>query len=212
LLRFEPLRSWGAALWSIAMRFRHLLLAPLAAATLAQGAAAATIWSEGVDGDLSSNRAAPTALAVALGTNSIIGSVTSTDRDYFRITIPSGATLEQINLAAYGVDNLAFFAIQSGMQITVDPAAPTAAPLLGYVHTGSGLVGTDILDDMGAQSDAIGFTPPLGPGDYSLWMQQTNPVVTSYSFDLVVVPEPSAGALLGLGLAGLAIAGRHRAR
>jgi hypothetical protein len=193
------------------MSFRSLALASLTAASLAQSAAAATVWDEGVNGDLSSDRLAPTALSLSLGTNRIIGSVTSGERDYFRFTVPVGAAFSQLNLAAYGTANLGFLAIQTGTQITVDPAAPSAAPLLGYVHTSLGLVGSDILDDMGTGAGAIQFTPPLGPGDYSFWMQQTSAVLTSYTFDVLIVPEPSVASLLATGLAALTIARRGRA-
>ena len=93
----------------------------------------------------------------------------------------------------------------------MDPAVPSAGPLLGYVHTAGTLRGTDILDDMGAGFGAMQFTPPLGPGDYSFWMQQINAVLTTYTFDLVVVPEPSVAALLAAGLVGLAVTRRLRA-
>ena len=109
------------------MRFRTLPWTAVLSLALAEGAAAATIWNEATDGDLSSTNSAPTALAVAVGTNSVAGSVTGGERDYFRITIPAGATLSEIRLAAYGANNLGFFAIQSGTQITVNPLAPSDA-------------------------------------------------------------------------------------
>ena len=197
------------------MKLRNLALGLPLAAVVAQGAVAATIWDEGVSGDLSNDRANPTLLTLAVGTNTIIGSVTAGERDYFRFNLPGGNTFTQLNLAAYSPSNLGFLAVQSGTQITVDPLAPTAAPLLGYVHTSNTQVGTDILDDMAASNllspPAIGFVPPLGPGDYSFWMQQTSAVLTDYTFDVVVVPEPSAAALLGLGLGALALVARRRA-
>ena len=192
------------------MRLRPFALAALVAVAHAQSAAAGTVWNEfGPQGDLSNDRLAPTLLSLSSGTNSVTGAVTAGERDYFRITVPDGASLAQIVLAAYGTNNRGFFAIQEGTQITVDPAAASAAPLLGYVHTAGTLRGTDILDDMGAGFGAMQFTPPLGPGDYSFWMQQVNAVLTTYTFDLVIVPEPSVASLFAAGLVALAIA-RHR--
>ncbi len=57
---------------------------------------------------------------------------------------------------------------------------------------------------------AIGFQVPLGSGPYTLWLQQTNAVLTGYQFDITVVPEPGTIALLAVGLVGLLAAGRRR--
>ena len=72
------------------------------------------------------------------------------------------------------------------------------------------MLGTNILDDMGVGSGAIGFIPPLGAGTYSFWLQQTGGAVIGYGLDFVVVPEPTAAGLLSLGLLGLAFVGRRR--
>jgi hypothetical protein len=193
------------------VRLRTLALAALVGVAQAQGAGAGTVWNEsGPEGDLSNNRLAPTLLSLSSGPNSVTGAVTAGERDYFRITVPENASLAQIVLAAYGTNNLGFFAIQRGTQITVDPAGASAAPLLGWVHTTRGLAGTNILDNLGNGAGAMGFTPPLGPGDYSFWMQQANAVLTTYTFDLVIVPEPSVASLLAAGLVGLALARRRR--
>ena len=192
------------------MRFARTLGAVVSALVLGQEAAAATIWDEGVNGDLSNDRLNPTVLVLGLGSNTIIGSVTAGERDYFRINVAGGESFTQLFLAAYSPTNLSFLAIQSGTQVTVDPAAPVAGPLLGWMHPDTPFVGSDVLDDIGSGAGAIGFVPPLGPGDYSFWMQQTNPIVTSYTFDLILVPEPGTLLLVGLGLLALAARSRHR--
>ena len=58
------------------MRFQSFALISVLA-VFAQGAAAASVWNESVDGDLSNDRANPTPLTLAVGSNSITGSVTS---------------------------------------------------------------------------------------------------------------------------------------
>ena len=60
-------------------------------------------------------------------------------------------------------------------------------------------VGLDILPEMGAKADAARFTPPLGAGQYSVWLQDSNIAPSNYTlrFEVAAVPEP-ATALLGL--------------
>jgi hypothetical protein len=182
-------------------------------AVFAQSATGATIWDEAVNGDLSGNRLAPSSLGVlAVGTNTLLGSTTSGDLDYFTFTVPAGAAFSQMNLAAYGASNLAFIAIQSGSVFTEPNTGTNPANLMGYVHPGPALVGTDLLDNMAASNlltpPAQGFSVPLGPGDYVFWMQQTSPTPTSYTWDVIVVPEPTVASLLALGLGALAFVRR----
>lgn len=194
-------------------RFQTIVLAGFIAAAFAHSAAAVTIWDESVNGDLSGDPAAPTVLAIGLGTNSITGTADA-DQDFFTITVPDGANFTQLLLTSFeSTDDLAFLAIQSGPMIT-DLTVPDN--LLGWLHTSVAFVGTDILDDL-ALSDsagAIGFTVPLGPGTYTLVMQQTNPGLVAYGFDLIIepvaVPEPPMAALFVLGLGALAVVTRRR--
>lgn len=184
---------------------------------IAQSATGATIWNETVNGDLSGNRLVPTNLGVlALGTSTLLGSTTSGDLDYFTFTLPAGGFFSQMNLGAYGASNLSFIAIQSGSVFTEAPATVNPANLLGYAHFGSAHVGTDLLDDMAISNLAVpaaqGFSVPLAPGSYVFWVQQANPTPSSYSWNVVVVPEPSVAMLLGAGLAALAHARRRAAR
>jgi hypothetical protein len=198
-------------------RFRTIALAGLVAAAFAQSAAAVTIWDEGTDGDLSHDPAAPNSVTVAIGTNTVIGSTVGSDqgpdRDIFTFTVPDGAALTQLLLTSFvSDDDLAFLALQDGPVIT-DPGS--ADDLLGWLHPSADFVGTDILDDIGQGAGAIGFTGPLGPGTYTLLMQQGDPQPVAYGFDLIIepvaVPEPPMAALFALGLCALAVARRRRA-
>lgn len=195
-------------------RDRIVILAALVAAAFAHSAAAVSIWDEGADGDLSNDPGAPTVLALGSGTNSIAGSSQLGDMDIFTITVPDGASFAQLLLTSFtSTDDLAFLAIEGGPVIT-DISTPTN--LLGYVHASAAHVGTDILDDVALGAGAIGYTPPLGPGTYTLWMQQTGPELVGYAFDLVIRSEPSAVAeppvtlLFALGLGALAFTRRRR--
>ena len=204
---------------------RKLALFTALGALLASGSAGATtLWDEGVSGDLSNNQAAPTALALGDGVNSIIGTVTGTtdSQDFVSLTVPAGKSLSQVILAAYvSSDVQGFTGFQAGASFVGSPF--TAGSYAGYAHYGTGaqngalpptnLVGQDLLTIMAnpaLASGATGFTIPLGPGTYTFLIQQLGGP-TNYQFDYVVVPEPASLALLGLGLAGLAVARRRRA-
>ena len=198
-------------------RFRTVALAGLVAAAFSYPVAAATIWDEGTDGDLSTDPAAPTSVTVALGTNTVIGSTIGSaegpDRDIFTFTVPDGAALTQLLLTAFiSEDDLAFLGLQAGSVIT-DTSIPDN--LLGWLHPSAAFIGTNILDDIGQGGGAIGFTGPIGPGTYTLWMQQGDPLLVAYGFDLIIepaaVPEPPMAVLFALGLCALATARRRRA-
>lgn len=193
-------------------RFRTIALAGLVAAAFADPATAVSVWDEGVNGDLSGNQAAPTVLAIGLGTNSITGTTQAGDVDFFTITVPDGARFTQLLLTSFeSTDDLAFLAIESGPVIT---DTNSATNLLGWLHPSAAFVGTDVLDDLALGAGALTFTPPLGPGTYTLWMQQLNPEPVAYGFDLVIepiaIPEPPMAALFALGLVALAVARRRR--
>lgn len=183
-----------------------------------QVASAGVFYFESSSGDLSSNFAAPTpGGSLTLGANTISGSSVSADRDYISFNVPVGSTLTAIRLTEFvSTDDLIFVALTLGTT-SIDPATAGAniGSLLGYTHAGSAstpaLLGTDVLDDLAAGPGASGFSTPLGAGDYTLWVQQTNPQNVQYSFDLVAVPEPSATAgVAGVLLVGTAVYRRSR--
>jgi hypothetical protein len=188
---------------------RKLLLACALASV--PSVAGAFSYSEVVDGDLSGNFAAPTALVATVGSNTLSGTTVGGDLEYLRITLPDGYALTQLVLTSFtSADDVAFIAVQAGTAFSEPPATIVAGDLLGYAHFGTGSLaggatpGNDFLDDMGAAAGAIGFTPPLDGSDYTFWIQQIGTTSFGYSLDFVVVPEPGSGALLGLGLLALA--------
>jgi hypothetical protein len=187
-----------------------LLLAALSASATAW---ASFVYDEAVDGDLSGDGLSPTVLVADVGSNSLTGTTGTGDLDYLTFNVASGLRLDAVILAVYdSIDQLAFIAIQNGSTFTEPPVGTDPANLLGWVHFGPALVGTDILDDMGLGDGAIGFTPPLPSGDYSFWIQQTgvDPVDYQMHFVLSPVPVPAALPLLASGL--LALGGCARAR
>ena len=190
----------------------------------AAGSAHAFDYNEATDGDLAgtlgaSGGLAPTQLTAAPGINSLaLGVPEGGDRDYFTFTVPVGYVLSAITHTSYvSADNLSFFGVQAGSQVTEPFSGANPAHLLGYLHFGPTTVGTDILDNL-ANSDAstpaaMGFDTPLPAGAYAFWVQQTG-VEASYSFDFAItpVPEPGQWALMLGGVLLLAARLRHRRR
>ena len=101
---------------------------------------------------------------------------------------------------------------------TISNSQSTAAGLLGWVHIGATLVGTDLLPGMGtAGFGSSGFTPPLGPGNYSFRVQDDDPVTMQYQFDIVLTgtstPTPALPTGYTVAIAGfLLVAGARMMR
>ncbi|MEM9303321.1 MAG: IPTL-CTERM sorting domain-containing protein [Pseudomonadota bacterium] len=92
------------------------------------------------------------------------------------------------------ITRLAFLGVQPGLTFTVDDLNATAGDLLGGIVFGAPQLGEDILPEIGMLPGASGFTPPLGPGDYTFWVNQTGPPNES---TLVFVGQREAGTGVG---------------
>jgi hypothetical protein len=155
---------------------------------------AAANYTEAVDGDLSGVMGAPTAFALAQGSNSLTATTVSGDEDYVAITVPAGQVLLGITLSAYSGATKSFIGIQKGAVFTVPANTVSAAGLLGWAHFGvtgtTASLGTDILDDMGRGEGATGFIPPLASGTYAIWLHETGAVAVTYTLTFNVIPTP----------------------
>jgi len=203
---------------------KSLFSAAVCALLVAAAPAKATIYDEAVSGDLSNDKAAPTALTLMPGLNSVSGTVAGfpqfggTDpQDWVSFTIPTGFVMTSYVNSKYGsIDDQGFTGFQFGSSFSGDEF--TAGSYAGYAHFGtdvdnplppSSTVGVDLLPLMANPSfsvGATGFTPPLHAGTYTFLIQQGDPSTTSYQFDMTVrsVPEPGSSLCL-FGMGGLAI-------
>ena len=199
---------------------------------LVGASAKATTYNESVSGDLSDNKAAPTPLVLTPGLNSVIGTVAGfppegTDpQDWVSFTIPSGfVMISYVNASYTGIDDQGFTGFQVGSSFSGDEFV--AGSYAGYAHFGpqaqnpdgnpvrSSTIGINLLPLMADPSFApgtTGFTPPLGAGTYTFLIQQGDPNLTGYQFNMTVrpagaVPEPGSSlCLLAIGsLATLAL-------
>jgi len=162
------------------------------AASLIGASALAAGYSEKKSGDLPDIGTAPATVRLKLGDNVISGKDGTkngvTDRDYFTIKIPAGQQLSAIIVepeSLVGI-NASFIGIQKGKQVTVPPQGGSPEDLLGYALYGIDDEGTDILPTIGQGSGAKGFVPPLGPGNYSFWLQETASCDCRYRFTFKV--------------------------
>ena len=173
-----------------------------------------TIYNESVSGDLSNSGLTPTLLTVSLGSNDVFGTTgrnatTGVDRDYFTFTIPQGQYLTAITVLpgtqTLGPMGESFIGIESGPEVTVSPAATTAAGLLGWYHYDTGDIGVNILPLMGTSGlGSTGFTTPLPAGTYSFWVQEGNVGTVPYGLEFTVAtPEPASWTMLLMGMAAL---------
>jgi len=194
--------------------------------SIAGPARAAVIWDEAINGPFGGfDRQTPLG-PFAAGDNEIRGTVGQTspgvfDRDYFSFSVPAGLGLTGlivVNATSAGPLDISFIGIGAGTAITVGPVPtpPDASFLLGWRHYSPADIGSDILAEIGSPISpmgAAGFVPPLGEGDYAVWIQETAMCTTcTYDFDFVLaaIPEPASGAVVLTGLALLAGLRCHR--
>jgi hypothetical protein len=190
-------------------------------ALLVTAPAKAIIYKEAVSGDLSDDKAAPTALPLTPGLNSVIGTVAGfpdfggTDpQDWVSFTIPTGYVMTSyVNAKYVSSDPQGFTGFQFGSSFSGDVFDPLS--YAGYAHFGtaaqnpdgnpisSSTVGVNLLPLMADSSFApgtTGFTPPLGAGTYTFLIQQGDPSITGYRFNMTVrtvqVPEPGSSLCL----------------
>ena len=196
------------------MKIRNRCIgAAVLASMIASGAAAEVVYDEAIDGELSGFGFAPTYIQFGAGSNDVlfVTDQDGDDRDFFTFTIEAGFQLSGLVLNAFDTDNefnLAFMSINPGNVLPFDPDSPVTEELLGYTLFDEGDVGSDLFLEMGQAFSTIGFDGPLGPGDYTIWAQETSPAVDTWNLGFIVTPVPAPGALAVLGLAGLA--GRRR--
>ncbi len=202
----------------MADRILNRLLAAAAAVLFSVSASAIVVWDEGVNGDLSTDPFAPTVVNFGLGTNTVIGSMSTPNdtRDYLTFTIGAGQLLTGIILQQYddldvgGPGNRGFFAISAGPTSAI-PGGGTSGSFLSGAHLDPFGAGTDLLTILQTnQLTGTGITSPLTAGTYTFLVQQTGPQLTGYTFDFQVaeVPIPAAVWLFATGL--LALFGARR--
>jgi hypothetical protein len=185
-------------------------------AGLGSSAFGGTLWNSTVNGPLSTSGLAPTALGpLTLGDNDVFATTGSSATgvvalNYFTVTVPVGFALDSLTvLPGTQVGGLtSFIGLEAGPQVTVSPDATTAAGLLGWWHYGPADINTNILPEMAISAEgSSGFTTPLGPGQYSFWIQELSTGTFPFGFGLGLVsassvPEPGT---LTTSLIGLAI-------
>jgi hypothetical protein len=168
--------------------------------------------------DFSDDSDAPTPLGVlGAGLTEIVGVVISTqfapDADLLTFNIAPGTQLDSISLNAFDGERH-FFGLDEGAR-SVDPNTGNGQELLIARLAGASEVGSDLLGPVPA---SLNFGPSdtptsLGPGDYTMWIQENNQGFYGYSLTLEVsaIPEPSAACVLWLG-AGVVLCRRGRRR
>jgi hypothetical protein len=205
------------------MKLGVIALAMMAVtALIAVAPAKATTYDESVSGDLSNDKAAPTALTLTPGLNSVIGTVAgfppegSDPQDWVSFTIPAGYVMvSYVNSAYNSADDQGFTGFQVGSTFSGDEFV--AGSYAGYAHYGTeannpdgsphtaSTVGVNLLRRMTNSNfdpGTTGFTFPLPAGTYTFLIQQGDPSVTGYQFDMTVraVPEPGSSlCLLAIG-------------
>jgi hypothetical protein len=162
-------------------------------------ATAAVIWDEDVNGDLSSNEAAPTPIPFPFGASIIKGKINGNplDRDYITFTVPADHTLSSMSLLVFQPNNLAFMSLNAGSTSYIPSASTNDFFLSGIHFSQNDLFPINLMEFFATRSVTTNAlpSPSLGPGTYSWLIQQTSPVLQTYWVEFILstplATEPS---------------------
>ncbi|MEM6717439.1 MAG: peptidase, partial [Cyanobacteria bacterium P01_C01_bin.147] len=152
-------------------------------------------YDESVSGDITNNPNSPLAATLAAGVNTLSATTGNADQEYVTVTVPEGFQLDSLTLQSYSSGgDVSFIGVQAGTTFT-EPLNNNAntGNLLGYALFGGAQFGTNILDNIGAGSGAIGFTGSLPSGDYTFAIQQLG-TPTDYTLDFNVSEVSGGGS------------------
>lgn len=163
----------------------------------------AVVYNEAVNGDLSNDGLAPTVVAFAAGSNQVLGSTgrgTAIDRDYLTFTIPVGLYMSSLTVLPTTTVGGAtsFIGLEAGPQVTLATSATVANGLLGWWHYAP--ADGNILSNMAIPSNGSSGFSLIGPGTYSVWIQDFNAGTFTYSFDFALAPTPEPSSLCSVGI------------
>ena len=208
-------------------------------AALPSAASAVVVYDESIDGELSTDNLAPTDLGVfMIGTNSVTGQVTAIGdffegfnftADVFTFEIAAGQQLDSMVLTSYATNpgsDAMFLSLDDGptfqysvneindIFVTPDVTQLMAARTIGNPHLGMDfLSGPDSLQEAGMMGMGSPFSVPLGPGQYSIYIQETgafSDYSIAFNVSAAAVPEPSSACLMALAGLGFGTARRRR--
>lgn len=146
--------------------------------------------------DFSDDPQAPTVLTLSPGSNPVAGDVgfsnaVDGDRDFLTFTVGPGQSVDEITITQWDPDNRGFIAINAGDTGFIPSGATNASFLAGILPETSN-VGSNLLD-LFVTNSITAFEldePTLGPGEYTLVIQQTSSLTQLYALDIVLTAEP----------------------
>jgi hypothetical protein len=128
--------------------------------------------------EASDNPLQPSVLTPGLQTYLIHGVVVRGDTDYVRWDIPKGQKVLSVKLVQYEPqDAFAFYALQRN---SVFDAGVDVSRMLVYGHMAPSDLGRNVLANVPKSQ--------LGEGAMTLWIQQTGPLPTQYTIEMVLAP------------------------
>lgn len=176
-------RSWsaghGAALGILGNNLKQVWLRQVDIAGNASGVQAFDLkTSDLMSQEASGDPLQPSLIATGLQTYLIHGVVVRGDADYVNWDTPKGQQLLSVKLVQYASeDAVAFYALQANK---VFDAGIDVSRMLVYGHMGPNDLGRNVLAQVPQAQ--------RGEGPMTLWFQQTGPLPTQYTIELVLAP------------------------